>query len=127
MRAKRSQMRIVRVAATILGSIVLLVGSCELYRPSGPDVRTVEGKAAILARAEEIRGGVERYYAEHGAYPRRLADTDVPLRWADRAHGGWEYRERVEGGGYYLKLGDYLLDGFVLYVTDGDSEWNWDT
>lgn len=95
--------------------------------PPGPDIRTQEGRATLIARGDEIRAAIDRYHGVHGRYPKSLSEAGVRLMKSDMAFGGWKYTQTENGAGYYLKIGRYVRSGFILERHHFDTRWGWDT
>jgi len=96
-----------------------LVSGLWAWRARGPDRHELpaEGDGFIVA--------LEDHHRRHGRYPVSLAEAGCSPRW--NAYGGWRYEALDGGASYYLGVGDYLEDGFVLYRYRHDPDWYWDT
>jgi hypothetical protein len=68
---------------------------------------------------------VEDFHARSGRYPASLAEAGCTPRW--NRFGGWQYEVIEQGNRYRLRVGQYGLDGFVLYRYSEQGDWDWDT
>ena len=87
----------------------------------------------LMALAEEqgdrIRAALEDHRAREGRYPRRLRELGLPEAQTSLPCGTeWEYELEPDfGAPYWLHLGDYGRNGFVLFRDPKADDWYWDT
>jgi len=107
-----------KLRRSFLWTAVLIAGAAVAFwwRAQHPS------RSALKAQGEKLIAGVEQYRERHGEYPNSLADAEVAV--PTHAYGPWRY-ERTDGY-FWLSVGDYGRDGFVLSYDSSDREWHLD-
>jgi hypothetical protein len=78
----------------------------------------------LTNEGDRIVAALESYRAAKGVYPSRLDDAGIRPTW--NRFGGWDYESRDEGRRWFLSVGDYMSDGFVLHRDSARSNWSID-
>ena len=101
---------------------VLRIGACVLSMHPLP----VGAQQSELQHAgDELLAELENWRNAHGRYPASFDEAGITPE--KTAFGRWEYGLDANAQTCQLKLGDYDVDGWVLYWRSDERQWRWDT
>ncbi|QEL14247.1 hypothetical protein [Limnoglobus roseus] len=96
--------------AVLTGTSVFAILWWQAEYPSRP---------ALKSQGERMIAAVERYRTQHGEYPATLEDAGITP--PSHGYGPWQYGHNDNS--FWLIVGDYGKDWFVLSYVSGDRGW----
>jgi hypothetical protein len=106
-----------RWALAVLGAVGGPALGVLLWHTSAPSF------SELRADGDRMVAAVEQFRHVNGRWPETLAEAGVTP--PDTRFGPWRYQ--VKGEEFYLSVGDYGEDLFVLYYSSRTGEWYSDT
>ena len=98
------------------------IASCVLSARPMPNK---EQQAALRMSGDKIVAAIEDWSARNGRYPETLEQAGITI--APTKNGSWGYSLRTDGKSFQLSMGEYDVDGWVLYWDSREHEWGLDT